>query len=654
MYKDPQSHGSFTACVRASESESVRSGFNKTLLDLLDLVFHLQKDACPASSGVDSASPTSEGAQSPIDEEAENVRPSFEKNLEELRLCEASQLLIEREELLFEKITDAEALRVHKEEVDKLSADYSELKDLIVQILQQSLSVGLEDVTTDTLTSAVKALYQEEEQDQLWKQKGSTPPTWRPGNWKELHDATLNNLVKDRMDNPQTPPADHAEQSSIQVDVNSMGRQLKDDLLWVAEVVKICYPEQTDICNFYARIYHQIFSSRLTKIADFGLGDKDCTFLLRWVNEYYPEILQKQELSSEINGEVLGKLLPAELLEPLEEQYLSNRQTEVMTYVGRVLDAAEQRWNGGERPKMEDGCYVSPVAYDIIQVINGMVTTSGKVVGGLDKAQIITSHLTDIMERYRSFQENIIKQNRPNSKAYVKANLASIRQFSDFLVQKSELFSDDVRRECVNILSEMKKSAHVYLLNPVHENLKPQYRKLGTHDWLKERVFQNLLVSIEAELQDLQGLTEPCHQELISQFHEEVTAEYVRRLLKGEIKLKDRERQNQACDLVQRNAYDLYDLISKMGSKEHWLKDVLIKIAETLKLQDLPAIQMQVVLMANVWHDLSEKHVSALLKLKTNFSRADRKIVKEILSDLLGTFADGDDPYQFFSKVQIK
>lgn len=43
-------------------------------------------------------------------------------------------------------------------------------------------------------------------------------------------------------------------------------------------------------------------------------------------------------------------------------------QSELKTYIGRVLDEAAQKWNNGEEPKREDGCYTSPVAYDIIQV----------------------------------------------------------------------------------------------------------------------------------------------------------------------------------------------------------------------------------------------------------------------------------------------
>lgn len=48
------------------------------------------------------------------------------------------------------------------------------------------------------------------------------------------------------------------------------------------------------------------------------------------------------------------------------------------------------------------------------------------------------------------------------------------------------------------------------------------------------------------------------------QFHEDVTVEYMRRLLKGEVKLKDRERQDQAYMLVKSNAERLHSLFSRM------------------------------------------------------------------------------------------
>lgn len=595
-----------------------------------------------------------DGRRSPVRERAPSVVLTYEQILEARRLCEASRLLIEREERLFEEIKESDELKHHEEEVWKLAADRNALEALVLQTLK--LSLDLEEDSSGALASAVKAMTQEEDQDRKWTQRGQTPPPWRPSGWKKVHDSTLGILVEDRLDSPSTPPADKADQPSINADVNSMGRQLKDDLLAVVRVVKSCYPPQLDICNFYARLYHQAFSTRLRKVADFVLDDKDCKFLLRWVNEYYPQILSKPELVNEIDNKALGKLLPKELLEPLEAQYLSKQQEELTTYIGRVLEEAKQKWNKGEEPTKEDGCFVSPVAYDIIQFINGGVTSAEKVVGDLHKAQNITCQLKDLMQRFRIFQNEVMKQNKPNSRPVIKANLGCIEQFRDVLDKKRHLFTEDVQRNCVHVLTDMKQSAHAYLLKPVHEVLKPQYRKLGTNDWLsKPNLFEKLLVSVEDELQDLKGVIESCHQKLMGQLHQEVTAEYVRRLMKGQVKLKDKEQQLKAYETVKDNAERVHVLFVKMGSEEDWLKEILTKIAEVLKLQDLPAIQMQVASLGTEYPDISEKHVSALLKLKTNLSKADRKTVKDILSDTRDQQSkDHAELRPFFSGVPVK
>lgn len=53
-------------------------------------------------------------------------------------------------------------------------------------------------------------------------------------------------------------------------------------------------------------------------------------------------------------------------------------------------------------------------------------------------------------------------------------------------------------------------------------------------------------------------------QELICQFHEEVTVEYVRRLLKGEVKLRGKEQQSEAYATVMDNAESLHKLFAEM------------------------------------------------------------------------------------------
>ncbi|CAI5697054.1 unnamed protein product [Oreochromis niloticus] len=213
-------------------------------------------------------------------------------------------------------------------------------------------------------------------------------------------------------------------------------------------------------------------------------------------------ILERPEVASNINTEALGNLLPDELLKPLEEKYLSKQQSDLIMFIDRVLDEAKKEWDQGKEPTRDDGCYASAVAYDVIQV-------------------------------------------------------------EDFLVDR-DLFPEDVRENCLQVLTEMKQSAHTYLLTPVHKVLKPHYKKLGTSDWLKKNTFEKLLNSTEEELQQLQGSSQSSYQELIGQLHQEVTEEYVRRLLKGEVKLKDSNQQQKAYETVKENAEKLHELFAEM------------------------------------------------------------------------------------------
>ncbi|XP_042079654.1 tumor necrosis factor alpha-induced protein 2-like [Haplochromis burtoni] len=207
------------------------------------------------------------------------------------------------------------------------------------------------------------------------------------------------------------------------------------------------------------------------------------------------------------------------------------------------------------------------------------------------------------MQRYKEFHEDIIRQNKRHSKAFIKANLSCVEQFRDFF-EKHDLFPEDVQKNCLQVLTEMKQSAHTYLLTPVHKILKPHYQKVGTSDWLKKNTFEKLLNSTEDELQELQGSRQSSYQELIGRLQQEVTVEYVQRLLKGEVKLKDSNQQQKAYETVQENGERLHELFARMGSKQDWLKEILTKIAEVLKLQDIPAIQMQIVSLGSAYPDL--------------------------------------------------
>lgn len=195
-------------------------------------------------------------------------------------------MLIERENRLFGEISQEEAFTNRQEEIDKLHADYRTLHKTLQYILEYSMYVGTDEVSIENLSSAVKVICQEEEQYQAWKKGSRTPPRWRRASWKEFHDIFLLDLTIMRLDYHPTSPPDTAEY--LHREVNHMAKQLKEDLLWVVKMVKLCYPPHMDICNFYARTYHKVFSRKLKGISELILVDKDYEFLLRWVNEFYP------------------------------------------------------------------------------------------------------------------------------------------------------------------------------------------------------------------------------------------------------------------------------------------------------------------------------------------------------------------------------
>ncbi|KAL0969013.1 hypothetical protein UPYG_G00221570 [Umbra pygmaea] len=582
---------------------------------------------------------------------------TFEQNLQRNHLDVAGQQLIDKEEYLYGQVSeDVVQLTAdrEREEKEQLTRDRKALLSHIDLAVKSSLSTNEDSL--EALKSAVKAILREEEQDTRWlKQEGKQPP-WRPSECTLHHNAVLQSLVEERMDNAELPPEDcNKLRSSLQRDVCGKGRRLQDDLLRVVKEVRSCYPENIDICNLYGKLYHQAFSTAMRKIAEYGLGMADCSYLLYWVNVAYPEILQNPELKA-INPETWGKLLSSELITPLEEQFVTHQETEMQTLLNKMLKLEEQAWVEGSEPLLRDNCYFSPLAIDIIQFINNAVKSIETVLKDTYKVQVIVSLLKDFLISYKKFQEKVLKGfNHRNSRPVIAANLYCVEQFRKYIVNKASIFPLDIKECCLSIVADMKHCGYTYLTSFIHKDLKSQYRCLGTPVWLdkEKHVFGNLLEGIKKHTQDLNGLTESCHQELIGQLHLEVTVEYVRRLLRRKIKLRDKEMQEQAAMSVREDSQRLHKLFIEAGSREEWLIDILPKIAEVLKLQDISSIQLEIVTLSQTYPDLSDCQVSALLSLKSNLSASAVKKVKKSLQDNKEAIHSQETP-SFFSKVQVK
>lgn len=227
-------------------------------------------------------------------------QPTFEDNLERRSFSEASRQLIGREEHL------CKAGQPEQEEEAELKRDYEALMEAVWQTVRKSLH-PLDQSEQSALKEAVQAIQQEEEQDRKWEESGGQRrPDWRPQRCRHAHDILLEEMVRERMQEAEPYPGEGM--SSVESELIGFGRRIEQDLLQVARQVRGCYPGNVGVCQIYARLYHQAFSARLTALADFGLGQRDCTHLLSWTNQHYP-----RSVSQPISTLLAGRLGQSEI-----------------------------------------------------------------------------------------------------------------------------------------------------------------------------------------------------------------------------------------------------------------------------------------------------------------------------------------------------
>ncbi|KAF7690220.1 tumor necrosis factor alpha-induced protein 2a isoform X1 [Silurus meridionalis] len=580
----------------------------------------------------------------------------FNQNVKLNLLAEASQQLLAKEMQLFKQQSSNTEVNCPEDEEDSLQKDY----EILMLHLRMAVQDSFNKENQKILCNALKAISQQEEQDRNWKEEATEKcPRWRPLKCREIHDILLKNIVEVRLQqaNEEENGADRLS-TSLKREVCRMGKRIQKDLLQVVRDVQQCYTPEFDICNMYIQLYHQAFSTKLMELAQTTTEIQDCIYILSWIHVYYPkDILQHSELKPHINTESLEALLPEKDLKSLEEQYLSHKEVEVSKWLSNALKKEEEMWQTSVKPELIDGCYFSNLAIDVIPIIEAARKETIEILGNTD--QRILHQLHSFLESYKKSIAELIKgkhtpesipDNIPNN---LKANLNSIRQFREYIEKHDNL--TEGKKDMLFTVSEMRDSCHSYFLTPIHKNLKEQYRKLWTPAWFSQShtIIDNLLSFLEDMIQHFTDLQSACLMELLRQLYSEVMIQYVKRILKGKLKLKDKDEQEAAARFMCEDSARINSVFIKIGLEDNWLYGILPKLSEVVRLQDPGALQLEIVTLARTFPDISECQVLALLSLKANLSKADVRSIKNSLTenrDSLNTEPTTD----FFSKVPIK
>ncbi|XP_023656496.1 tumor necrosis factor alpha-induced protein 2-like isoform X2 [Paramormyrops kingsleyae] len=578
----------------------------------------------------------------------EPVVLNFQECLNQRYFSKAAQKLITQEDSLF-----AQGANSTPEDRNKLESDYNKLLNQIWLAMKGTFEAGTRE--TEILKEAVRAIQLEEEQDRKWKDAGLPEerdvPGWRPLDCRTKHDSQLRELVRTRLEDVEDVSGADNLSSSLKKEICRKGKRLKNDLLTVVQNVKLCYPEEFDICNLYARLYHEAFAEQLKSIAEFGLDAEDSVYLLFWVNDCYPEdVLKCNKLTLDINTEALGPLLPEEMISPLKDLYLTYKESKMESWGRNVLEKQKEMTN---HPSEIDGCYSTDMAIDYLQLFDSAVKSAATMLEDPEKVKRIAGQLRVFLTSYKKFLQEVLKERHGQAAPTVKAHLASLIEFKRYIENNGSLFTMDTRDSPLSIVAELIDASNTYLTSIAHKALKLKYSKLGTEDWFSGNYIE-VLDEIEKQIKNLKNnLHMKCHEVLLGRMHREVLVEYVRRLFKRKVKLSDRVQQETAANLVCMDSSRLTELFTEAGSREDWLQNLLPKIADVLRTQDPPFIQLEVAILARDYPDLSSRHIGALLNLKHNLSSEDISKIKQSVKETMQCIPSGNCR-PFFSMVAVK
>ncbi|XP_068454898.1 tumor necrosis factor alpha-induced protein 2-like [Clinocottus analis] len=566
---------------------------------------------------------------------------------EEEQLEEVSRRLILREEQLFSQDPPSE------EEEDQLQIDLEALSLQMWIAVQNIFSTSSGNLKV--LRSAVASIRQQEDQDRRWTGcPVDRVPVWRPQKCLRTHNTLLHHMVESRL---KEAAEDHCREmpglsSPLKRQVCRMGRCVKEDLLTVLRTVQDCYLPQMDILNCFAGLFHRSFSARLAELAGSGLEPDDCSYLLFWINRCYPQdVLNHEDLQGRIKTACLGSLLPQNQLDCLEDQYLTHKEDKVKLWLNAALKKEEESWLSGQNPELIDQFCFSPLAIDVIQVMNGSLTDFSCVIRDQSEAQRITAHLDSFLRSYLSSVQQFMKGHHGNTASVIKAQLVCEQQLRDYITSQTGSLSERQRRHCLDTLSALKDCGYRCFTCPIHTELKVCLRQLWTPVWLDGSlpVVDSLLDFLNHQLMLLNDLHPDCRQSLLSLLHQDLVLQYVKRMMKS--RMKSREQQVGGAQRMNDDAQKITDFFREVGcSDSRWLGEVLCSLAEVLRLQDPASVQLELVSLARRFPDLSDAHVSALLSLRTGLSAADVRSIRRSVEEnrLLAAAATNERP-PFFS-----
>ncbi|KAL2097003.1 hypothetical protein ACEWY4_006210 [Coilia grayii] len=576
--------------------------------------------------------------------------------IEQSELLQAHRKLMDlersRDDLMYEQYRmdsrnthDMDLIRRYFGQVQPLS---DELAKQLWMVLQRAMVTVRRDPTM--LVSVVRIIEREKIIDNRMldrqKQTGFIPPG-RPKRWKDRMFQELKETVSRRIEGTQSETRDSDKMWLVR-QLELTRKYVLDDLMVVRNLMVQCFPPHYNTFSSFFFNYHAAVAANVRELGAADLEANEIVSLLTWVLNTYTSVdmMGHPELKAECDVTQLEPLLSQDVVDELLSKYIQTFTSNITGWLRKALETDKKDWLKESEPEADqDGYYQTTLPAIVFQMFEQNLQVAAQV-NDTFKEKVLEQCLKQMSSFLNRYKEEVINykeehlKDRKLPQCYVQYMIAIINNCQTFkesinsLKRKysqsiePSLYDDPIERT----LNEVAREGCQFLLDEVFLDLEHHLNELLTRKWLTgSHAVDTICVTVEDYFNDFAKIKKPYNQEMTSEAHRRVVAEYMKAVMQKRITFKSPEERKEGADRMIKESDQFKFLFRKLsGSGEtDRLCDAIAAIAEVFKLSDTTMLSLEVSTLVSKYPDIREDHIVALLVVRGDASRDTKQKVIE-------------------------
>lgn len=514
-------------------------------------------------------------------------------------------------------------------------ADVEVLSNLLEKQLRLVLSRTLNTVRKEptVIVTALRIIEREEKTDyealKQEKQTGFLPPG-RPKHWKNVCFEVLQKSVATRIEGTQVEEREDNKLWLIRY-LELIRQLILEDLRVVKSLCVPCFPPRYDIINEYTKMYHEALSVHLQEIISNGLEGNEYVTILSWVLKTYQgtDMLGHPDLLK--FTEKLGPLLPPEVMNVLEGDYLKNITANYVEWMKNTLSSEEEEWRsntGGDYSRTAAPIIIFQMIDQNLQVSKTISDEMTLKVLTLSLEQVVAfgdsyrRAITDFKTKY--FEDRKQVPYFTQSMILIVNNCLKLADLGSQLEKQYPISDSQSFSKLRSCFIQLRNDSGDYLLEELFLDLDKHFDDLFTNKWQNSsQAVDTICATLDDYFQDYTKLSDANYKFIVHQARNLVAKKYLTALLSKKITFKSYEESVQAAGKILKEAQQLGKLLDTLCSLEGEDPfESVVFLSEVLKSDD-DMLSFELHRVVEKYPDITEDVLLRLLHLRGDLARSD-------------------------------